>query len=269
MNGIQTHAEIALLIATPISSALDSCYSTWYIVVRIWYTIYKGVCMANPDSPFQKIEPQTLSTQVVDMLRDAILSGDVQPGEHLNERQLAKQMGVSRVPIREAFRRLAYEGLVVSTPNRGTYVRYFDQTDVAEIFDLRAVLEGLACQMIASNRGFSEEDYALLERFIEEQQQAIEAGDYERWVETEIKFHEYILNRAGAQRLLKAWQNLHVQCLFATRKGWATYLRAYGSHPSILEALREGDPDAMIPFHQKVYERIKKSAMQLIRDKTS
>ena len=225
--------------------------------------------MADGHSPFKKIEPQTLSRQVVDMLRDAILNGDVQPGEHLNERQLAKQMGVSRVPIREAFRRLVYEGLVVSTPNRGTYVRYFDEADVAEIFDLRAVLEGLACQIIVSNRGFSDKDYRLLQGFIDEQEEAVTAGDYERWVESEIKFHEYILNKAGSQRLLKAWQNLHVQCLFATRDGWATYLRAYGSHPSILQALRQGDPDTMIVLHQEIYERIKASAMQLIRHKAS
>ena len=74
---------------------------------------------------FPKIEQRTLSQEAVDLIRGAILSGDLPQGARLNERRIAQQMGISRVPVREAFRRLSYEGLVVTSPNRGAYVKYF------------------------------------------------------------------------------------------------------------------------------------------------
>jgi DNA-binding GntR family transcriptional regulator len=214
---------------------------------------------------FRKIEPRSLSQQAAKMLRDAIMSGELSPGEHLNERAIARQMGISRVPVREAIQQLEHEGLVINTPNRGSFVRYFDEQDIKEIFDLRAVLEGLACQIIVQGGKLEAADFELLQGYVQDQQKAIAAGDYDGWVDAEIQFHTFICKKAESKRLLEMWQNLHVQCLFATRKDWRAYLRAYGSHPIILDALRHQDPEQFIPFHQQIYAKIRQSALDLMR----
>lgn len=198
------------------------------------------------------------------MLRDAVLRGELPAGQRLNERSIARQMGISRVPVRKAIQRLEYEGLVISTPNRGSFVRYFDEQDIKEIFELRAVLEGLACQRTVVDRKLEPADFEELRGSIEDQQEAVAAKDYDRWVESEIQFHTFILTRAGSRRLLNMWQNLHVQCLFATRENWEPYLRAYGSHPVILDALLKGDPDPFIPLHQDIYAKVRDHALRLM-----
>jgi DNA-binding GntR family transcriptional regulator len=218
---------------------------------------------------FQKIHPTSLSQQALEMLRETIMSGELAPGDHLNERAIAQQMGISRVPVRAAIQQLEHEGLVVSTPNRGSYVRYFDAQDINEIFDLRAVLEGLACQTIVEKGGLSPTEVTLLEEYIEDQGRAVAANDYQGWVESEIQFHTFLCKKAGSRRLLKTWRNLHVQCLFAERENWIAYRRAYGSHPVILDAQRQGDPDELIPLHQEIYKRTKASALELMRTQDS
>lgn len=223
--------------------------------------------MAQAKQLFDKIEPRTLSHQVVNMLRDAILGGALVPGDYLNERDIATQMGVSRIPVREALRRLAFEGLVVSTPNHGTYVKHFDERDVTEIFDLRAVLEGMACQIILRGNGFSEADFQALQEIIGARNQAIDSDDYETWLEHEISFHDYIMPRASSERLLKTWQNLHIQTVFATRDTWTEFAQRQGTHPVILDALRHGDPAAMIPLHQELYAEVRQRAIKALRKK--
>ena len=216
---------------------------------------------------FHKIEHRSLSQEAVRMLRKAIVNGELSPGVRLNERAIARQMDISRVPVREAILQLEHEGLVINTHSRGSFVRYLDERDIKEIFDLRAVLEGLACQMIVQDDKLTPDDFQLLQSCVDEQQRAIEAGDYYGWVEGEIQFHTMICHKAGSRRLFKMWHNLHVQSLFATRKNWDGYLHAYGSHPIILEALRQKSPEEFIPLHQDIYTRIRESVLDTIRAK--
>jgi DNA-binding GntR family transcriptional regulator len=223
--------------------------------------------MGSGGTPLRAIIPRSLSEEAANILREAILSGQFAQGQRLSEPELATRLGISRIPVREALGRLEYEGLITSSPNRGSFVRYFREEDLVEIFDLRAALEGLACQIIASERKLSPADLDQLERYIEDFRRSVAVGDYPGWVESEIAFHEFILRKAGSNRLLEMWQNLHVQCVYATREDWQDFLTAYGSHPVILRALREGTPEQMIPLHQEIYGRVKRTAVQLLRRK--
>jgi DNA-binding GntR family transcriptional regulator len=90
---------------------------------------------------FDRIQPRTLRAEIVDVLRDAIVSGKLESGEHLKESVIAEQMSVSRIPVREAFQQLEQEGLIVSIPNQGSFVKVFDEKDIREIFTLRGALE--------------------------------------------------------------------------------------------------------------------------------
>ena len=97
-----------------------------------------------------KLEPalaNSLRQQVYDALVDALLDGRLEPGDRLREYQIAKQMGVSQVPVREAFRQLEEQGILVSYPNRGTFVVSIDENDAHEIYMLRINLESLAVRL--------------------------------------------------------------------------------------------------------------------------
>lgn len=202
-----------------------------------------------------RIQPTTLSQQIVEMLRNAILNGELLPGERLNEKAIARETGTSRMPVREALRQLEQQGLVISTPNRGSFVRYYDQQDIAEIYELRAVLEGLACQKIAKDQRLTSEDLDLLQGYVEDQLKAFADRDYDAWVESEIRFHTFLLQKAKSQRLLRFWTNLQVQCLLATRDQWGILFRRPRGHPIILDALREGKREGFIELHQELYKR--------------
>src|SRR3954464_5958021 len=84
---------------------------------------------------------RSLSSDVTSGLRDAILNGISQPGDHLTEAEIAREMGVSHGPVREALRELEAENLIIIEPHRGAFVRAFTAQDVREIYSLRALLE--------------------------------------------------------------------------------------------------------------------------------
>jgi DNA-binding GntR family transcriptional regulator len=170
-------------------------------------------------------------------------------------------MGISRVPVREAIHQLEHEGLVMSTHSRGSFVRYLEEDDIEEIFELRAVLEGLACQMIVQGNKLSADDFELLQQCVDEQKNASGENDYDKWVEAEFQFHTMIMHRAGSRRLFKMWHNLHIQSLFAARAHWDGNL--YGSHPIILEALRKESADQFIPLFQELYVRVRDRVLAL------
>lgn len=95
------------------------------------------------------LDRRILHEAVADRLRDRIVEGALPPGAHLNERVLCEQLGVSRTPLREAFRTLAGEGIVALLPNRGAQVAVLSREDVAHAFELMAVLESLAGELAA------------------------------------------------------------------------------------------------------------------------
>lgn len=135
-------------------------------------------------------------------IRDAIMVGTFPPGTHLKEDELAKRIGVSRTPIREALRRLNAEGSVRFLRNHGAFVADWTMAEIREIFDLRGVLEGYAAERAAER--CSPGDVARL-RQLAEQMIALEAEggpDFRsRIAEANGEFHRIIVQGAGTQRL--------------------------------------------------------------------
>ena len=94
---------------------------------------------------------QTIADQVYSILKKNICEGQYPPGFWLQENELCEQLGVSRSPVREALRRLVSDGLVISIPNKGTFVKEFTCKDIDEIFDMRVMLEGYAIRNSRAN----------------------------------------------------------------------------------------------------------------------
>jgi len=218
---------------------------------------------------FEKAVSRTLRTEVVDMLRDAIVTGKLKPGERLKENGLASQMSVSRSPIREAFRQLEQEGLIVSIPNQGSFVRAFDEDDVREIFTLRAALEDLACEIILKEKKLQPDDLERLEAYIEQQKEAVEAWDFDRLTKLDMDFHEFICKKSGLERLLKMWQSLRaqIQVLFYQRFRTLDWVpdTVDVDHSAILDALRQGDAGRFSQINKEINARVAEECVQVVR----
>jgi DNA-binding GntR family transcriptional regulator len=218
---------------------------------------------------FEKAVSRTLRTEVVDMLRDAIVTGKLKPGERLKENGLASQMSVSRSPIREAFRQLEQEGLIVSIPNQGSFVKVFDEDDVREIFTLRSALEDLACEIILKEKKLHPEDLERLEAYIEQQKEAVEAWDFDRLTRLDMDFHEFICKKSGLERLLKMWQSLRaqIQVLFYQRFQTLDWVpdTVDVDHSAILDALRQGDAGRFSQINKEINARVAEECVRVIR----
>jgi len=229
---------------------------------------YAG-CVFMKTQLFDTIKPRTLRAEIVAMIRDAIVTGKLKPGEHLKESTIARQMSVSRIPVREAFRQLEQEGLIVSVPNQGSFVRAFDEQDVREIFSLRAALEDLACEIVIRERRLRPADFKYLEDCIRQQQEAVGAGDFGRLAELDLGFHEFICSKSESGRLLKMWRGLRAQIqvlfyqLFHARDQVPRLIGA--DHTAILEALRRGDLEQFSEINREINERVAGECMQVIR----
>lgn len=179
---------------------------------------------------------------VRDRIREAVLSGEFKPGEHLNEVDMAARYGVSATPVREAFRELEQTGLIVVMPHRGAVVRSLTHQDLAEMYSLRAHLERLAVRLALPN--LSEVDLAELERLVEVMEREARAGNVPSMVEVDVAFHRLIVERAGHRLLLRTWEQIHPsQWTYLTVRVLAAKGALYIArrHLPLLELLRRGD----------------------------
>ena len=185
---------------------------------------------------------QPLREIVCEVLRDAIRGGVLKPGEWLKENDLADELLVSRTPVREAIRKLEQEGYVVTVPRRGAYVASVSIRDINEIFEIRAALEVLACELAAER--ITEEEQERLERLLVAIGRAIEEHDMERIVQTDIEFHELLYQAARNERLLAIIGNLREQ-LTRLRPLPRSHLGRprppHEDHRSLVDAIGSGD----------------------------
>jgi DNA-binding GntR family transcriptional regulator len=146
---------------------------------------------------------------VLEAIREAIKNGSLQPRERLMEIQLADELGVSRTPVREALRKLELEGFIVMVPRKGAYVSDLTMKDVADVFEIRAALEGLAAALAAER--ITEEELENMERLLVEKGEAINLDDIGKLVAVDTKFHEAMYQASRNERLSAIISNLREQ----------------------------------------------------------
>ena len=142
-------------------------------------------------------------------LRQAILKGELEPGERLMEIQLAERLGVSRTPIREAIRKLELEGLVLMIPRRGAEVAKISEKNLRDVLEVRRSLEELAIDLACQR--IQEEELETLREAQKEFAAAIAVGDAMEIAQTDEKFHEIIYSGTGNQKLMQILSNLREQ----------------------------------------------------------
>jgi DNA-binding GntR family transcriptional regulator len=155
---------------------------------------------------FEQVPHKSLREMALSAIRQAILRGDLKPGQRLMESEIARQMGVSRAPVREALRQLETEGLVVSEAHRGAFVAELSAKDVSEICALRAAVESMAARIVTEQA--SPETLAELQQAVADMAQAADEGDLPRLAALDLSFHEMLCRASGNSRLLDTWLNM-------------------------------------------------------------
>lgn len=189
------------------------------------------------------LKRNVLSEEIKRYLVDSILNGEYQAGERLVETRLARELGVSQAPVREAIKELEHMGLVESKPYKGAYVKKFTPRELEEVYSVRALIEGAGAREAVLKLGG--EGREALRRLIGEMEMAAARGDRRAMIQSDMEFHRIIMEAAGNRLLYRIWNNIHLaNSTFVTTKVSEKNLQELARrHWDVLKALETGDPD--------------------------
>lgn len=192
----------------------------------------------NEETAF-KFDTTTLSNQVETFLVRELISGHLVGGQRVNEAEMARKLGISRNPIREAVRRLEERGVLVSLPRRGTFVRTFTRKDVDDIFSFRLVVEDYSLQ-----HGFSKLTEAHLEELVQtvrDMEAAAADDDQMTLVEKDLAFHHAICQLPDNHQSLHAFLNIEAELQLLIKmvdQEFETLHAAAADHWPVIEAFQ-------------------------------
>ena len=189
------------------------------------------------------IKHRTLDSFVVDEVRERIVSGTLAAGTKIDQQALAEELGVSRMPVREALRRLSAEGFVELISHRGAVVAELSHDEIIEIYEMRGVLQGLASRLALPH--YTDESVDAMKEILAKLDATKDTAE---WIELNGAFHRAIESPSEAEHLLALIERLTQQC--------APYLQisirflhaeetAVASHHSIMDAIVKRDAEAL------------------------
>src|SRR5512145_1649586 len=216
------------------------------------YTVYNKYCIQSTldmstETPVRRkpIERhQTLREKILETIRDAILKGALKPGERVSEPELAERFGISRTPIREAFRQLESEGYLEVIPRKGAVVASLSERDVVEFYAIKSILEGHAARIAAER--MSDRDLERLETINAKLQQIASDGDIKAFFRTHNEFHELFIKASGNDKLAELINQLVLKFNRLRLASLAQPGRmeiSVQEHRKIIEAFRRHDGD--------------------------
>jgi DNA-binding GntR family transcriptional regulator len=203
---------------------------------------------------------------VFESLREAIINGNLEPGERMMEIQLADEMGVSRTPVREAIRKLELEGFVVMIPRKGAYVAGISLKDIADVFEIRAALESLAAALAAER--ITEEELESLECSLVKVAECTEADDLEALITVDTDFHDILYKASRNERLVQIVSNLReqIQRFRMTSLSQPGRMKdAMEEHRKLVEALSERNIELARTLAREHIEYAESSMLEVIR----
>ena len=207
---------------------------------------------------------------VFNTLREAILKGELKPGERLMELQLAAKLGVSRTPIREAIRMLEQEGLAVTIPRKGAEVAKMTEKDMEDVLQIREALDELAAKIACEQ--ISEEQLEELVATMHEFEESTKTDNVKKIAEADVKFHDIIYQSTGNPKLVNMVNNLREQ-MYRYR---VEYLKREEAHPQliaehaeIIEYISKGEKKAATDVMCKHIDNQVTTVIDVIRTKQS
>lgn len=210
-------------------------------------------------SIFESTSHGSLGSKIFILLRDRILNESYKCGDKLNELTLAKELKISRTPIREALKQLELEGLVESIPNKGVYVKGFSPRDIDDMFEIRLSLEGLAVSFAIDR--MDEVHLAKIKEVFELLEFYTTKGDFDKVNDFNILFHESIYQATQSTYFEQILKDIHYYVSVTSRHSIARPERLESSlveHRAILEAIIDGDKEEAT---ERIQRHIRKTQM--------
>ncbi|MBL8117093.1 MAG: GntR family transcriptional regulator [Anaerolineae bacterium] len=202
--------------------------------------------MADHNLPFAPATLTSLSDQVYERLRLAIISAALKPGEKLVELDIAAQMGTSQGPVREALQRLEHDGLVERRARIGSFVTFLKMDEMREMVDIRSSVETFAIRRTAKTITNTQCDE--LDNLIEQMTEAATNHDIMTLAQIDMKFHQNIIIWSESETLLRVWSTMGNQIqrfvVQTHSEAYTDYVEIATRHAPIVQALRAHDGDA-------------------------
>lgn len=190
------------------------------------------------------LNTSSLPMLVQEEIERLIMTGSLQPGNRINETELAQRYGTSRGPVREALRALEEVGLVRTEKNRGVFVREISFEEADEIYELREALEEIVGRRVAKRA--TEDQIKHLHGLVDAMQKAAKSKEAEEYARLNLQFHEMLLQTAASQKLTETYKRLvkelHLFRMRALTEGGGLHVSA-PEHREIVNAIESRDPD--------------------------
>lgn len=200
-----------------------------------------------------------LSQRVYDGLKKMIVSGDLIPGNRLNQKELADKLGVSRTPLLAAFNKLIQENLLESTPNRGVYVKQLSLMEIADLYDIRLQLEPLGAQKAAEH--VDDQMIQELSKILNEYEEAVKNDDVLRIIQLDALFHSSIMKFSKNSFLYNMVVNFDI-IMVSNRIGLLNeHHKSLEEHKALLEAISDGNTEKAKTI---MYNHIKDARQNLL-----
>ncbi len=213
------------------------------------------------------IEKLPLNERVFSILKGMIQSGKISPGERIKEEDIAKKLGVSRTPVREAIRKLESLGFVEKRKTSGYIVRSFTRDDVEEIYGIMGILEEYA--LILALENVDKKKLEKLRDLLKAQEEALSSGDMRKVVRLNNRFHDLLYGLCGRKRLIALIN--YFRELFNIFRRWLliekdSAIAALGDHKRIVELLEAGDRRRLRMAVRSHIERGKKLTLKKLEE---
>ena len=199
---------------------------------------------------------RTLREQIVTSLRESIVRGELIPGQKVTEPELAEKLGISRTPIREAFRQLESEGFLTVMPRKGAVVSSMTKKEVEDFYEIKSLLEGYAARVAAERA--TKKDIEKLRKINDQLEKLARNGDVAQFFKKNNDFHIALISLCGNEKLLGIWDNLiqrfvrfRLQALSVSGR----LMNSVEQHSDIISALTKGDgslSEAMVIKHSLI-----------------
>ena len=180
-----------------------------------------------------------MSEEIADILRENIISGNLNPGEKVNEYQVAKLLNISRPPIREAFRLLAAEGLITLVPRKGAFVSELSIREVKEIYEMKSMMESFAVRLAIPVIG--EKEVSGLDSILKLMEEMIKKNNFKKIQSLNIEFHRKIIEMSKNKKLIYFYESIIMPIRKYQRLGLSapsSWKTSFKEHGDVVEAIR-------------------------------
>jgi DNA-binding GntR family transcriptional regulator len=201
----------------------------------------RDIAKLNKSGPNKK---RTFQQKAYDLIKEKIMNRQLKPGSHLTDSQFISELGISRTPIRDAFRLLEHEGFLISRARRGWQVYSLSLKDIHEIFDIKETLESMLARKAAECKDETKRKH--LKSCMERMKKAGMTNDHEAWRQADLELHDILLKMSGNERASRVIRDLNDQW-YRVRLGLIAMEgrveRSNREHDAVVEKILAGDGD--------------------------